>query len=368
MSPEFHPGRLTLARQRKGLSKVKLARMVGASDRSVSNWETGSRSPTDEMVAALSEALDVPSSFFFSDDFEVISEHEPSFRALSKMTAGERDSALAYGALALEAAKWFDTRFELPVVDVPRFDRGARDPDWSARRVRAAWNLGTAPLGNVVHLLEAHGVRVFSLPERLQDVDAFSFWWRGMPIILLNTRKSPERGRFDAAHELGHLVMHADWDLPRAREREWEANRFAASFLMPEEDVLAARLRNANLDRIMSAKRRWGVAAIALTHRLHDLGLISDWVYRSCCMRLSEQGYRRSEPEGLGQRESSQLLDKAVKAMRVKGISLSDVASDLRIHPSELQELVFGLALTPIDGGGRGNQRRGELSLVPNDE
>ncbi|MDQ3457377.1 MAG: ImmA/IrrE family metallo-endopeptidase [Actinomycetota bacterium] len=84
------------------------------------------------------------------------------------------------------------------------------------------------------------------MPEHLADVDAFSFWWKGTPFVLLNTRQSAERGRFDAVHELGHLVMHSDYDLPRGRERELEANRFAAAFLMPEQDVLACGLRNAN--------------------------------------------------------------------------------------------------------------------------
>ncbi|MEU8739183.1 ImmA/IrrE family metallo-endopeptidase [Streptomyces halstedii] len=40
------------------------------------------------------------------------------------------------------------------------------------------------------------------------EVDAFAVWREGVPFVFLNTQKSAERGRFDAAHEFGHLVMH----------------------------------------------------------------------------------------------------------------------------------------------------------------
>src|SRR5262249_24933714 len=161
--------------------------------------------------------------------------------------------------------------------------------------LRFEWELGNRGIPNLVHLLETHGVRIFSLPERLGEVDAFSFWRHDTPYILLDTRKSAEHGRFDAAHELGHLVIHSDGGLPRGRERELEANRFAAAFLMPEDDVRACRLRNAGVKQIITAKRRWGVPALALAHRLHELGLTPDWLHPATCRQLNYLGYRSSE-------------------------------------------------------------------------
>ncbi|MET9565773.1 ImmA/IrrE family metallo-endopeptidase [Streptomyces tauricus] len=75
--------------------------------------------------------------------------------------------------------------------------------------VRTRWDLGQAPAPNMVHLLEAHGVRVFSLPPDSLEVDAFAVWRSGVPFVFLHTLKTVERARFFAAHELGHLVMHA---------------------------------------------------------------------------------------------------------------------------------------------------------------
>ena len=64
-------------------------------------------------------------------------------------------------------------------------------------------------------------------------------------------------------HELGHLVLHGEDREPHGLTAEQEANRFAAAFLMPRSGVLAQGLRNATAQRILVAKRRWNVAAMA---------------------------------------------------------------------------------------------------------
>jgi hypothetical protein len=60
---------------------------------------------------------------------------------------------------------------------------------------------------------------VFSLSVDAAEVEAFSMWKEGAPFIFLNTGKSAEHGRFDAAHELGHLVLHRH-EAPSGREAD----------------------------------------------------------------------------------------------------------------------------------------------------
>ena len=60
-----------------------------------------------------------------------------SFRALSKMTARQRDRALATGRIALLINEWIDTRFALPAADIP--------PDRPRSRIRSGG--GPRPLG-----------------------------------------------------------------------------------------------------------------------------------------------------------------------------------------------------------------------------
>lgn len=364
MSVEFTPSRLVFARSRAGLSRVKLAKLTGISDRTLAYYEEGAYAPPPEAWARLAVAVDVPPSFFSATDIDTVPVEAASFRALSKMSARRRDAALSSGALAIELNRWLERHLRLPTSDVPKYERAAADPAAAAQRLRFEWELGYAPIPNMTHLLEAHGVRIFCLPHDLTDVDAFSFRWHDSPIVLVNTRKSAERGRFDLAHELGHLVLHSDYDLPRGREREFEANRFAAGLLMPEEDVLAAGLRNTGVETVVRAKIRWGVAAIALAHRLHELGITTDWTYSATCRRLSQAGYRSSEPGG-AEREQSQLLEKALAVLRERGIRIGDVARELHLHSATLHELLFGLVLTPIEGDAHTiHQERPQLQLV----
>jgi Zn-dependent peptidase ImmA (M78 family) len=237
--------------------------------------------------------------------------------------------------------------------------------------VRARWGLGVAPLGNLVRLLEAHGVRVYSLAAECAAADAFSFVWQQTPYVLLNTAKSGERGRFDAAHELGHLVLHSEHRIPHGPDAEHDANRFAAAFLMPRASVLAHRLTGAGIDRILAAKATWRVAAMALTHRLHELGLLTDWGYRSVCVDLSRRGYRSSEPDGIP-RETSPLLHSLFQTLRTEGISPARIADDLQITVAELNRHVFGLVPTAVNGGAvpappaLSPANRPVLTLVPN--
>jgi Zn-dependent peptidase ImmA (M78 family)/DNA-binding XRE family transcriptional regulator len=361
--PPLTPSRLTLARQRRGMTLVQLATVSGVSVRSLSAYENGRQQPNQGTVGRLAGALEMPAGFLYAGDVDEIPPEAVSFRAPSKLTAAQRDAARAAGRIALLLAEWIEQRFQLPAPDVPSLSK--QDPETAAEVVRAGWGLGVAPLGNLVWLLEAHGVRVFSLAVDCAAVDAFSFTWHQRPYVLLNTVKSGERGRFDAAHELGHLVLHGGHGLPHGPEAEQEANRFAAAFLMPRASVLAARLVGATSDRILAAKSIWRVAATALTYRLRELDLLTEWGYRTACVDLSRRGYRTGEPGGIP-RESSQLLDQVLRHLRAEGVSAADVARELHLFRDELGRHVFGLVPTALHGGATGGPgpRRPRLTLV----
>src|SRR5205085_7960830 len=131
------------------------------------------------------------------------------------------------------------------------------------------------PISNMIKLLESKGVRVFSLAENTKNVDAFSCWRNDIPYVFLNTFKSAERSRLDAAHELGHLVLHKHGGPRQGRDAEAEANTFASSFLMPKADVRSRIPFVRTLDDIVSAKKRWGVSTGALAYWLYKLGILS---------------------------------------------------------------------------------------------
>jgi Zn-dependent peptidase ImmA (M78 family)/DNA-binding XRE family transcriptional regulator len=361
------PSRLTLARERRGLTLSALARAVGVTPRTVTRWESGDVQPAPDKLAAFVDVLEMPEAFFFADEVEELTEDAISFRALSKTPAGRRNAAISAGRLTITLERWIETRFRLPTPDVPTLPK--YEPEMAAQVVRERWGVGNAPIANLVHLLEAHGVRVFSLAADISAIDAFSLFTReGTPFILINTTKTGERQRFDAAHELGHLVIHCEGEVPHGREAEQQAQRFAAAFLMPRDDVMAQPLWHADTQRILTAKRRWRVAAMALTHRLRELGMLTEWGYRDACVYLSQAGYRRGEPFGSITPETSQVLGKVFHALRERHVKPTDLAADLHLTVEELNRHVFGLVPVSVSGEGRGGGPSPNLRVVRNPE
>lgn len=359
----FNPSRLVVARKRRGFTKKRLADGAGISTRILTDYERAMFEPTEATLERIADVLGFPVAFFVGPDVEEPQIDATSFRALSRLTARQRDQALGSATLALDLSRWVDQRYSLPTTDVPTLQ--GIDSETAAEAVRREWGLGERPVRNMVHLLEAHGARVFSLAEECVEVDAFSFRQRGVPHVFLNTMKSAERSRMDAAHELGHLVLHWGHEMPRGREAEQEAQRFGSAFLMPRDSVLAEAPRGGQLSQLVKAKRRWGVSVIALAYRMHALGLLSDWQYRASLIEVGEKGYRREEPNPTPQRETSQVLAKVFDDLRRSGLTKADVAADLRIPVEELNKIVFGLVLTPVDGNGNMNadQARGRPDL-----
>lgn len=359
----FSPSRLVLARKRRGITKKDLAAAIGISRRILIAYEQGEKQPSNLTLQKLADVLDFPAAFFLASELDEPQLDVASFRALSTLTARQRDQALGAGALAFWLNDWIDERFELPASDVPQVQ--ALDPETAADVVRQEWSLGERPVSNMVHLLEAQGIRVFSLVEECAEVDAFSLWRRSTPYVFLNTMKSSEHSRLDAAHELGHLVMHWRHDTPRGREVEKEANAFASAFLMPRASVLAYPVgQSPTLSHLIKAKHRWKVSLAALVYRLHSLNLITEWQYRSLFIEMGKLGYRKDEPQSVS-RETSQVLPKVLAALRKEGMGKSSIAEDLSLPVHELDKLLHGLVLMPLQGGGKGKDgsRSRERSL-----
>lgn len=341
MKPQskINPSRLSFARRHNGLSMKQLAELVGVQSRSVSGFEKGEYEPSAQTFLKIVETLGFPTEFFFGEDLYTPSKDSASFRALTKMTAGSRDSVLSSGGIALLLNAWIEARFRLPDPRIP--DLRGEEPEAAAEQTRSMWGLGHRPIKSLVHLLEAHGVRVFSLAENDTSVDAFSIWHQNIPVVFLNTKKSAERSRFDAAHELGHLVLHKH-GAPHGQEAESQANAFAAALLMPASDVFRTVRGMPTLGRLVQLKKRWNVSAAALAHRLWKLRYLSDWQYRSTCIEMGDM--RRNEPDP-SPRERSQLFEKVFANLKAEGVSKAQVARELRVYRRHIEELTFGLSV-----------------------
>lgn len=349
---EINPKQITFARVRRRFTKAQLAKELDVTSRSLQNYETGASAPDLELLARIAILLKFPQQFFFIDeDMPEIKEHAVSFRKLSKMTDAMKACAFAAGAIAFKVNQWVEDRFSLPQADLP--DLSDLGPEEAAATLRRTWGLGNAPIPNMVHLLESKGIRVFSLAEETRDVDAFCTWYEGKPFVFLNTIKSAERSRFDAAHELGHLVrdiytmQHGQAHGP---EMERQADAFASAFLMPKESVEANQPPAYTIKYLMKLKHYWGVSLVALAYRFNSLGLVTEWNYRSLCIEIAKSGYRTNEPEPM-ERETSQLLTKVLDILHSRKQGRREIAESLSLSVDEINALTFQLTKLSVVSG-----------------
>lgn len=354
---EINPKQITFARVRRRLSKAQLAKELGVTSRSLQNYETGASAPDLELLSRIAKLLKFPQQFFFIDeDMPEIKEHSVSFRKLSKMTDAMKACAFATGIIGFKVNQWVEDRFSLPQANLP--DLSDLEPEEAAATLRRAWGLGNAPIPNMIHLLESKGIRVFSLTEETREVDAFCTWYEDKPFVFLNTIKSAERSRFDAAHELGHLmrdIFTMQHGKSHGPEMERQADAFASAFLMPKESVQANQPPAYTIKYLMKLKHYWGVSLAAMAYRFSSLGLVSEWNYRSLCIEIAKSGYRTSEPEPM-ERETSQLLTKVLDILHSRKQGRREIAESLSISVDEINALTFQLTnLSVVPGAGSGD-------------
>jgi Zn-dependent peptidase ImmA (M78 family)/transcriptional regulator with XRE-family HTH domain len=347
---DFDGARLSLARRLARLPRTELARDIGLSPAAITQFERGMSHPTAPIAAALALRLGVPEVFFqYGHIGPGLTGSAAHFRSLRATPALSRDQALAFAELGMDVVAAVEQYVDLPVLDLP--DVGEAGPDIArpqiaaaAARVRTAWGMPTGPVGHVVRLLEAHGVVVLVLPDRVggrdldPGVDAFSTATAGRPVVLLSRGKNDKaRSRFDAAHELGHLLLHQDAD-PGNKIIEGQAQTFAAEFLMPADQVAADLPSRLDWDRLHAAKRRWGTSLRALVYRARTLGVMSETVARRANIALAQHGNPEAGP--LGPPERPTLLGNAADLLAGNHVELEDLAAAARLPLPQVTDVI----------------------------
>lgn len=321
----FNGERLTMARQLAGLKKSHLAGLIEMSPASVTAWESGVKQPNRATVAKLALALRVEPQFFGGGAPPKV--NKPHFRSLRSTPQIAQDEAEAYGRFVAEIAGMLENVVEFPQVLLPDLpvdtDERRMTPEDAARGARGFFGVAPGPIQHVVRLVERRGVVVVFSEPGVAAIDAFSLHTSTRPIIILNPVKDDYyRQRFDVAHELGHLIMHHDAE-PGGKVAEEQANRFAAEFLMPA-DEMAPFLPNSTAGKawaqLAELKEHWGVSLAALLYRARALGIMGDVSYRNAMVRMSQNGWRRAEPGRMSSLEMPSMLPRAKEVLSEAGV------------------------------------------------
>lgn len=360
---DFDGTRLALARRLARMPRTELARDIGLTPTAITQFERGSARPTAPVLAGLALRLGLPEDFFrHGRPVPTLPADAAHFRSLRSTPALSRDQALAFAELGMDVVDTLEQYVDLPRVDLPNvaLEEAATREDLAAAAAatRKALDVPDGPVAHVVRLLEAHGVVVLRLPAQVAgreldpDVDAFSTSATARPMVLLSPVKDDKaRSRFDASHELGHLVMHHDAE-PGNKIVEGQAQSFAAEFLMPAEQIAPDLPSRIDWECLHAAKRRWGVSLKALVYRARTLGLISEAAQRRAYITLASQG--RVEAGPLGPPESPSLLGAAAALLNSHGTTLEHLAHAARLPLQQVVDVVTA-----------GSESRPRLQLPP---
>jgi Zn-dependent peptidase ImmA (M78 family) len=243
--------------------------------------------------------------------------------------------------LVWELTEQLAQHVRLPTLDLPDLGGKVTDPRAAALAVRDAWNLAPGPLPHLVRLLESKGIVVAVLSfSDAGRVDAFSTAAGDRPTVVLTADKSSAlRTRFTTAHELAHLLLHADV-IPGDIRHEREADAFAAEFLMPAAVITAELPTRVDLPALLGLQQRWGVSVPALLYRCRELGTLSEASCKRAMMRVSRLGWRTREPGGNPPIERPALLPRAFDLATSRGVTIDTLAEALQLPAGTVRTLL----------------------------
>jgi Zn-dependent peptidase ImmA (M78 family)/DNA-binding XRE family transcriptional regulator len=339
----FGGDRLAVAREFKAWSKEELARRANLTGAAIGQFERGTATPNSETLDRLAAALDVPVRFF-AVSADRGSEVGAYFRSLRSTTLTQRRQARAFVQYVHQFMLALEQLVELPESQLPRFETTLDEhPDrieTFAARVRRHWQLDPhSPLPNVVRLLESRGIVVVRNYTADNKIDAFSVPFTDRAVIVLSAIKGKhDRSRFDASHELAHLVMHHP-DEEATKHVEAQAHRFAAAFLLPADAIHDELPTRTDWRRLLALKEEWGVSVAALLMRARDLGRMSRDQYVNAMKALSARGWRTDEPGTLPPEEPT-LLRRAIEVAEDAGYRLDELAHEAALPATFVVDLI----------------------------
>lgn len=348
--------RLTEAREARGiLTQSALADLLSISKNSISLYENNKGKPRPEMLAEIAKLLKVKESFFLTplppQNLKPIFWRSRHVTTQDKRIVAKR----RFGWTKWIVDSYIKKFLDMPRLNIPsRKDIGVPDKfdeltdsqiESIALRCREYWGLRTTPIENMSTLLENNGVLISYGELNSDRLDAFSNeseYDSSYHIFLGRDKSSALRSRYDAAHELGHLMLHShisSSSFSRAHGIvEHQAHRFAGSFLMPlqsfKKDVWMT-----SIEALKMLRDRWKVSVGAMIHRCEDIGLFGE-ADTSRLWNKYKRNWKDIEDDNF-EFETPQLVRRGVDTVINAGVrTKSQILYDLPFMQRDIENLI----------------------------
>jgi Zn-dependent peptidase ImmA (M78 family) len=329
--------------------------LLGVSAATISQYEHGKQAPRPDIVERLADKLNVPPAFFVHQYKLVDGERATKWRSNTTATKFARERAEVRLEWLREIVEYFSAYLDFPRLNIPSINVPSdfrelthAEIDAAAEVCRSHWGLGTGPAPDMVLLMESNGVIVARRNLDAEGLDAFSEWMPGeVPYVFLgNDINVGVRSRFDAAHEIGHLILHRavskkQFGKPEDfKTLERQAHRFAAAFLLPKEQFFR-ELWAPTLEAFASLKPRWKTSIKGMIVHSHRHGLLSDTQYQRAMINYNRR-WKAGEPgDDAIPLEQPRFLGRCYEMLTSQGIRTKDqILADLPYSKRDLEELL----------------------------
>lgn len=308
----FNGERLKLARIFRNMTASELAEKIGVSRQAVLQYEKNEINPKLDTEFTIITILHFPRDFFYKDNLFDLPVENTFFRALSTTKKIDLQTQEEKTKIIVYIYEFLNKYFNYPELDLPNIDvnidfDNKENIEDIAIKIRNYWGLGMQPIENMVNLLENKGIIVSTLNVDNKKIDAFTQVHKinnidKYCIILSNDKQSVARRNFDAAHELGHIILHRNIerveDLPIEEQRKLEdqANFFAAAFLLPKNEFFSNLKEPLSLEYYKELKKKWKVSIAAMVMRAKQIGRINNNQYIELVKLMNYRKWRIREP------------------------------------------------------------------------
>lgn len=306
MNSSFNGKRLKEARVYNKMSITDLANKLNVTKQMISKYENDKSSPTSEKSFILHDVLNYPREFFYTKENYEYKSLGTFFRSRLTATKKSKEPAEYLLKYSLLIRAFLEEYVEFPeVMDFNYFDEYS-NPELAAEKLRELLGLSDGPIDDMLELLEIMGIVVVKFGYDEEKIDAFSCSTilndkNYFAVVAGNTR-SFYRQQFSLAHELGHFILHRDYNPQELEKDEYkimekEANDFAAAFLLPsslfKEDLTSIDI---NLNSLLNLKKKWNVSIAAIIERGYQLKLINSSKRISLYRAMNYHQWKNPEP------------------------------------------------------------------------
>lgn len=304
--------KLRIARHLSGYSITDLAKILGISKQSLSQYENGTEIKPDIYFKLLNilkcdkEFLEVP----FKNEVNI---NNTFFRASASANATEKKCQETKTTILAQIYILLLNHLNLPKLNLPHLDKSLSIEE-KANYLRKFWGLNDKPIQNMIKCLENNGIIVSTFNssdnESSNKIDGYTQQFSSIIegkinklycVIVENDKRSLARKNFSLAHELGHIILHSDdYYMEKTKTEqtiiEKQANDFAAAFLLPKQSYYNDAKYINNLDNFIKLKQKWYVSIGAMMMRSRDLGCINNQEYLRLIKNYSYRRYKKEEP------------------------------------------------------------------------